>query len=524
MDNPSSETSRDLLIGWTRPGDVGSPLGAHTCHEPPATEGRVQAERSEPEGSLDADRAGGISAPVVSWRGDITPAPKTTGHDFIGQFEGVTRPVSGIQMDGGSSVWHRDLPEPSRLPPPAARLLAACLAAPKGGLVSLGLTRAAPGGGSETWGEVSYTQGQSGRNISIHVHGHVYLKWGVDRGELEMQIQAPVLWKHGAKTAIQFWCGQLHELFFGDELGISELYRNGWKMGRVDLCVDFVNFGIEYDDQHRMVGVRKNRARKQVEVLGVGGNGEVETIYFGTSESNCQVALYNKTIEVIANDKDPTVYQPTWIRKGWQGQDITRVELRIRGKGRWIKHIDDAQPVTYDFSDPFVAATMGHVAWQYWTMKKRLSVPDNDRATRRSTDPRWLAVQSVDYVEIEREMLRGGLIIDDEACERRDRLAWRGIQRLAAGIEARRHRTMSELRQGMHRTVADGMAGTFTGQTPEEVEHGYRQMFREACNVQSAELGEVIRLRADAADAALAREREPERIRPKLIIKRPPRT
>ena len=505
---------------------MGSPLGAHTCHEPPATEGRVQAERSEPEGSLDADRAGGISASVVCWQGDITPAPKTTDHDFIGQFQGVTRPISGIQMDGATSVQHFELPEPSRLPPSAARLLADCMAAPKGGLVELGLTRAAPGGGRETFGEVSYTQGQSGRNIKIHVPGHVYILWGVDRGEFHMQLKAPVLWWHGAKAAIQFWCGQFHELFFGDELGISELHKNGWTMGRVDYCVDFVNFGIDYDDQHRMLGVRKNGANKnnEIEVYGEGPNGEIESIYFGTKESNCRVCLYDKTIEVIANAKDPTVYQPTWIRKGWQGQDVTRVELRIRAKGRWIKHALDDKDVTYDFSDPFVAATMGHVAWAYWTKKKRLIVPDNVRATRCSTDDRWLAVQAVNQVDVDLDYLRGGLKIADDACERRDRMAHYQVLRATASYESRRHRVGDELRQGPHQTLREVFAGTITGQTPEEVAHEYKQIFVSQCRRQSAELGEVIALRSDAADAALAREQEPERIRPPLIIKRPPRT
>ena len=505
--------------------NVGLPLEAHIGHEPPATEGRVHPERSEPQGRVDADRAGGISAPVVSWRGDITPAPKTTGRDFIGQFEGVTKPISGIQMDGGSSVWHRGLPDPSCLPPRAARLLAAVLAAPKGGMVSLGLTRAAPGGGSESFGEASYSQGQTGMNIELHVHGHVFIKWGVDRGVMEMQIKAPVLWHYGAKAAIQFWCGQFHELFFGDELGISELHKNGWTMGRVDYCVDFVNFGIEYDDQHRMAGVRKNRAKKRpnIEVLGTGPNGEVETIYFGTTESNCQVALYNKTIEVIANNKEATVYHPTWIRNGWQGQDITRVEFRIRGKGRWIKHLRDDNDVTYDFTDPHVAATMAHVAWQYWSLQKRLHLADNARVTRCSTDPRWACVQSVDYVEIEREMLRGGLKIADDACERRDRLAHYGVLRMCASFESRRHRVGDELRQGPHQTFVDVFNGTITGQSPEQVLHEYRQIFGDQCRRQSAELGEVIAIRSDAADAALAQKREPERIRPKLIMKRAPR-
>lgn len=524
MDNHSAQSSRDLSLGESHSLNVGLPLEAHTGHEPPATEGRVQAERSEPEGSLDADRAGGTAPNAVMGEGSITLPPKTTPLEIVEEKERAIRAVSPIMVDGGLAVWNSTLPDP---PPRAARLLADVMAHPKGHQVELPFEDAAPGGG-RAWADVTWNLSNGNRNVQMHVRGHVYIAWRPDLGEVAVQFKAPGLWMHGPKAMADYYLRSLHRLFFDGDCPFVELNNRKWRITQLPLCADFTGLDVKLADSQSFVGAEGHEARPEyipaTRIVGKTNPVQgVETLYIGKPNSACQVVLYNKTAELAskATHSNVTTYRHVWEANGWtEGEGLRRVELRLRDSGLTCRPLEAPRSAAvYDLRDPAALGDQELLRkfWAYQTGRKRMVIADNARRTRMSLDPRWAAVQGAANCRTLWDWRRA-VVIADDAASRRDRLDSRKIVAACAGIEARRHGQDHEVpRMSIHRTLADVMEGMFEALTPEAMTEEFERLFLEKQRRQSAELGEVIEMRSNAIDEELERRRAagPDRDHPR---------
>ena len=476
-------------------------MEAHTGQEPPATEGRVQAERSEPQGSLDADRAGGMSGPVVSQEGSVTPPTNTSSPGIIEESEGAIRPLSPVMVDGGTRCRNGQLPEPAPL---AGRLLDHLMTMPEGGQVELPFTEPAPGGGP-VWADASWSKSRGRINVTLKVQGHCWVQWRPQAGEFLIQFHAPGLWRHGFQTMADYYLRQFHELLTGQQLFMSELYSAGWRMTQIHLCADFQGIGIYARDEDKWRGVQKTEWVTRIGKLKE--NGRTETLYVGTGASNCRVVTYDKSLQLEQDHKaDIQTYAHVWEAHGWDGQErIQRFELRLRDSGLTCRTVqDDRHQVTIDFRDPHLVTDheMLCKAWRYWTGRKVLIVEDNVRRERCSIDPRWRHVQLVANVPDNCASLwRNALAIGEDAATRRDRLDSRKVIRALASIESRRHSARHDRpRQTPNQTLKDILNGEFDGKTPHQMLESFEESFSEIRKRQMAELGTIIEMRSRARD------------------------
>mgnify|MGYP006963452584 CR=1 FL=1 len=503
---------------------MGSPLGAHICHEPPATEGRVQAERSEPEGSLDAARAGGISDQGATGWGSVTPTPKTGCPEIIEEKEGAIKLLSPVMVDGGTRVLHPEVPIRMCPGSGADKLLLGCMRAPKDGLVELPLSGPPPGGEGRPWGRVAWSQTPNGRNVTIHVEGCVYISWGVDRGEISVEFKAPTLWRHGWLASYAYWIGELHKLLFFDDLEPDQLHEAGWHMGTIHVCADSTGWNVYVDDEKNWRGCRSTDYRRRVGRLDE--DGKTETLYVGTPNSNCQVVLYDKSREIIDNKKEVLVYSPVWEAHGWnENENVQRAELRIKGKGRLFRTFQDRNSeVRYDFRDPYILHLHINALWNYWTHTKVLIIPSCTRKTNCPTDPRWKAVQAASRMSGDLSQIwRGAISLADDACQHRDRLDSDRVISGLAGILSRRH-DLGELTpsQDPLAVFMDVLDGTAQGTDAHTVREAFLDKYEDKLRAQHAELGAAITIRAQLHRERLAEDAATDGVSVQVRVKRPP--
>ena len=511
MSYRSSESPRDLLNSETHPSGAGLPQEPHTGQEPGATEGRVNPERSEPQGRVDADRAAGMSGHGSETGGSVTPPQLTTPRENTGEIrERKLAPISPVQVDGGANLVNRTLPP---MPPLAARIFEHCLAAPRGSMVLLPLREAAPGGGRDTWAEMTgSTVSRGRRSVEFIVHGHVYCKWRPDAptgSEFEMEFKAPGLWTHGWERQARFWICEMHNLLFGGDCDYEMVADNGWRVTRVPLCVDFLNLDIRLEDASRWVNVKRTDVQNGywTRICGNVKDQTIETLYVGKAGGNCQICIYDKRAEILskATHSHAGTYLPTWEAHGYQkGDAVRRVECRLRQDGLSCRDGDER----FSLRDPVALGDQELINkfWTYHTFTRRLHMGDNTRATRCTTDPRWDVVMAGGAETDDVRRWSRAREVADNAIERRQMLAIEAaIRNLFNVLALETGSDHDEPRWSIFKALADGIAGKYhLGEDQRRrLEWLVENHFNVARRRYWAELGEAIQLRSDMIDDEL---------------------
>jgi len=410
---------------------------------------------------------------------------------------------------------------PDTVPPQAARLLAAIKVDPEGGQIRLPFDGAAPGGGSEVWADASWSIGKGRTNIKLKVEGHVWIEWAPERGVATIQFHAPGLWRHGFKTMCSYYGPQLHKLLTGENTSPEELHLRGWNMTRVDLCADLAHAEIYQEDAGNWVGCRSTEKTSQLGKMEM--NGQVETMYVGTKDSNCRVVSYDKMVELKAKATKSTVvsYRDVWKSHGWNvGEPVQRFEVRLKDSGLTMRGPGDRLTnATVNYRDPAMLFEQEDInrLWAHWTSKKRLVLRDRSRLERCSTDPRWLAVQAVAENMSPPDWRRAAIIADD-AMAHRERLQAQKALKALAGFEALRHGPdYREPRHGPTETLRGILMDNPMGAGFEDTMAHYHGLFRASHRRQMPELGEVIQIKSDAIDEVLRREDQPPRQRKYIL-------
>lgn len=175
------------------------------------------------------------------------------------------------------------------------------------------------------------------------------------RVHVRVQSQAVALWTSHAE-----WVDTVRML--GDELGII-----AWKTTRVDVAVDVEGLDVTHALLDYFVGHRgainydqKGRGGRQIEIGSRAG-------------SKRFLRLYVKTA------MDCSVYLPTWLRQGYGGGRVVRVEVEFKNGGLPDRELD-----WYSCSGQ-VAALFGDAVKRY-----RVATTINTRRSRSETHPAWI--------------------------------------------------------------------------------------------------------------------------------------
>ena len=470
----------------------------HTGQEPGATEGRVKGaqRRSGAEGTLDADRAPGMYREREGTRrGSVTPAPTSTRRKKANDSVCAIKAITPVMVDGGTRF------SVSSLPPPTPRAIKlkqdAYRVSAEGGLVELPFDGPCPGGGVVPHASAMWTRTQAGLTFRFVVEGHAFIEWKPDRGEATVQLHAAGLWCNGVERMARYYLCEVHKLLTGQNVPIDQLYTasSPWKTTRIDLCTDHqgLSWNIEDSQRERWVGARVSKSY-------IGKKG-VETLYVGTLESNCQVMLYDKSQQIRATKASEATYGHVWEAYGYDpAQDVQRVEFKLKAKGLVYRDPRDSPThVREDLRDP-VWVTRPELPAQlhaFWSARKRLVKPTSERKRRCEVDERWEAVQMAagnpppDW--------RTSLVVADNAAQHRDESDT--MKRLAAlaNIAAREHPPGTEVPDmELEEYALDVLINPrVEGASFEFYRALFRELFAASNKRQAAELGEVMRIRAD---------------------------
>ncbi len=189
-----------------------------------------------------------------------------------------------------------------------------------------------------------------------------------ERGGVHVRVQSQsvALWTSHAE-----WVSTVQML--GEELGVKV-----WKTTRVDIAVDVEGLDVRHALLDYFVGHRGS-----VDYDGrAGGGRQIEIGHRAGSKRFLR--LYVKTA------MDCTTYMPTWIRQGYTGGRVVRVEVEFKNGG-----LPSRDPDWYSCSGQ-VRALFGDAVKRY-----RVATTINTRRSRSETHPAWLAIcaDAVKWVE-----------------------------------------------------------------------------------------------------------------------------
>jgi hypothetical protein len=201
----------------------------------------------------------------------------------------------------------------------------------------------------------------------------------------------------GGRTRIEFWgrhfaAGRMRPHVFLRKFaecfpGAPELPE--WKLTRVDLASDFVDFDRSTQWQHADIWTGLGASNAKLTVVSSVANG-VETIYLGKG-GHVSLCIYNKTLQLshISNHAILKCYDRNWqidnhdLYRDVQDKTVFRVELRLRAEPlRELKQTDMM------WLDTGLLWSYGTGAWC------RPKVLRGGRADRAATDARWAEVRS----------------------------------------------------------------------------------------------------------------------------------
>lgn len=186
------------------------------------------------------------------------------------------------------------------------------------------------------------------------------------RVHVRVQSQKLALWTGHAE-----WISAVRMI--GEELGV-----NAWKTTRVDLAVDVEGLDVRSELLPYFVGHRGS-----VDYKGKPGGGR--QIEIGNRAGSKRfLRLYVKTA------MDCSVYMPTWIRQGYGGGRVVRVEVEFKNGG-----LPSRDPDWYSCEGQ-VRALYGDAVKRY-----RVATTINTRRSRSDTHPAWidLCADAVKWME-----------------------------------------------------------------------------------------------------------------------------
>jgi hypothetical protein len=173
---------------------------------------------------------------------------------------------------------------------------------------------------------------------------------------------------------------------------------------RLDLAVDFKHWAIHRDDAENfkrpsgpskvnewveMTDPTRARYHAGAKLTGV-------TICPG---GVIMCRIYDKTqeLKIRRNEEKTATEHEVWTWAGWrEGDDVTRIEFQLRSEA--LKEFEG-----FDARNPHELANNLDQIWRYCVEKWcALLIPDSERVSRRTVDPRWLAVQAVVFQERQR--------------------------------------------------------------------------------------------------------------------------
>jgi len=171
------------------------------------------------------------------------------------------------------------------------------------------------------------------------------------------------------------------------------------RLRRVDLCADFERFPIAAPDGDAFVRPPRSTMTSWTEGRKPDAKwhktyrmaGQIVTGHTICPANALMLRVYDKTQELRVH-RDPVkehVERVIWAEHGWTGEQVTRIEFQIRGEaakellGRQVDRLRRELPAL----------------WRYCSERwVRLVVPDAATRLRRCPlDPRWQAVQAVDW-------------------------------------------------------------------------------------------------------------------------------
>jgi hypothetical protein len=240
----------------------------------------------------------------------------------------------------------------------------------------------------------------SGASRQVHtflVPGSVWWRFNTETRQLLVQLKARQMWAAGAgvigyEHSARYWVPILHALYCCEAIELEQAFARGWRVSGVEVCCDFAGLTFERNDAALFVGARKTGDdSSRVTVWGQGDS--VETLNIGKRSSPLSLCLYDKAAQIEQTKAgDGSMYAAVHRACGWQGEQLTRVELRGTGRGLQLECSSTGECL--DLRDPAALCDAAAVAlwWRVVCAKRRLVTPDASRLRRCSTDPRWLAV------------------------------------------------------------------------------------------------------------------------------------
>lgn len=261
------------------------------------------------------------------------------------------------------------------------------------------------------WCEVTVS-GVRRQMVTLHVHDVMHATINADEGELRLQFKAHGLWAADDQRAhmlgwIHAWTSMLR-----GPVDVSP-FALGWSVTGIELCADFVGVRWVSDDASAFLGrYKRERIRCYTDDAD-----RVETINVGSRASNVSWCLYDKTrqIESAKDGANLPTYRSTWESFGWQGEEVSRVELRLTARGLTFDELELRDP------EALTPANLAR-AWSHACDKYRLVDPSTaTRRERADTDPRWTMV--ADSCGVEPKRMRQARRVAEDAHEERTRRA-----------------------------------------------------------------------------------------------------
>lgn len=354
------------------------------------------------------------------------------------------------------------------------------------------------------WAECTVT-GTRRHMLTFYVWDRVFISMNTETGEVKVQWKARELWEHGGRQAITQWCAALSRWLDGAvDLEATDLYRMGWVMTGLEICADFVGLEFGREDIAHFMG---KFGRDDVAHAHGDGFGNLETIALGSRRSNVSLCIYDKTAQIrdAKDGRNLPTYSATWERHGWDGENVTRVELRLAKRGlEWKAGEHDV-----NLRDPFFA-TCSKTLRAVWASllgnRYRLVMPGSASRERRcKLDPRWSMVVDAAAVERVAKFEQSRRESDDAYAEklgRASRDATKAILRVAALHGVSRFETRDDLQTATELAIAGAAR---QGLDLEAYAVAYTRLIRETLGGQVDDARE----RWDVYAAAHVRRRNP---------------
>lgn len=282
-------------------------------------------------------------------------------------------------------------------------------------------------------------------SIALHLRDIAHYRVHLGTGEIEVQAKARYLWGDTDQRAAV--CDLLCEFtgwILGERPTPDQLHSLGWNMTGVELCADFTDCPIAGIDPATWVG-RGGRGElsrpepfldKDTADVWLSYEGNVETVSYGRRTSRVSWCIYDKTGQIRRSGDDSrwAIYDGAWKARGWKGEEVSRVELRLNGDGLELTSEDRSELISLRDPAQLTDSNLRRVWAALCTKYRMVDLASATRRERCKMLEHWRAI--VDAAEVPAEELRQARTIKAGTWERRVKRAARdascALRRLAA--------------------------------------------------------------------------------------------